>query len=233
MDYFAESINTANLHHLYLIEGDGEIMQNLALYLKKRGGFDFSNNPDITIETFETFGVEESRLLKRRHAESSFGSKRFFIMHVLVFGAEAEQALLKVFEEPNPDTHFFVVVSSLGAIAETIKSRGQLLFLKDKNTSKAKEESFLSKNLPERLGVVKDFIVSYKNDETTGRLRHDAIEFLSNIEILLHKKWKDIGRKEDWSLAFNDLNKMRDFLNDRGTPVKMILEHIAVTMPVI
>lgn len=233
-NYFAEKINPANLHHLYLIEGDSETVLGLCDFLGEQVS-NFSANPDITVEHFESFGVDESRILKKRHSESAFGAgPRFFIMNVLAFGHEAEQSLLKIFEEPALGTHFFVVVSSVASLAPTLKSRAEIILSDGVNKDSVIDvKSWITKNIPDRLADIKSFLDSYKDDETTGRLRHDAVQFLSALEIALHSKWNEQNRASDFAPIFSDLNHFRDFLNDRGVPAKMLLEHIALTTPII
>src|SRR3989344_1610534 len=102
-----ESLNKDNLHHAYLIEGDKDkILPELLEFIEKlgvkQGSADFSQ---IELDTFK---VEDARNLKSYAMEKGFSAqKKIFIISANSFLLEAQNTLLKVFEEPIENTHFF------------------------------------------------------------------------------------------------------------------------------
>ena len=50
-------------------------------------------------------------------------TKKFFIIQTDFFNEAAQQALLKIFEEPASDVHFFILTSRASALLDTLASR--------------------------------------------------------------------------------------------------------------
>src|SRR3989304_2582261 len=122
------TLDQENLHHAYLIEGGldkaEEIFANLSSF-----GIKTKGNPDLFYQTYETFGIDDARELKVIQSEKSFTGRRFFILVIDNLTLEAMQALLKVFEEPTPGNHFFIILPAVDTVLPTLQSRFFLLKL--------------------------------------------------------------------------------------------------------
>ena len=112
-------------HHAYFIHRFKDVVENLKDFLKNKFQINHAKNPDFHYEKFETFGIDESRALKERHLSKSFkeGSKRIFIIETSGMTHEAQNSLLKIFEEPNVNSHFFLIMPSVEVLLPTLRSR--------------------------------------------------------------------------------------------------------------
>lgn len=211
-------IESGNFHHGYLLVGDFEISREMALeaaraILKPEGKIEA--HPDFSHQKFELFGIEESRTLTEKASRRPFvGDKKVFVIELFSFSLESANALLKTLEEPYPGTIFFVIVPSLENIIPTLVSRLTVI-----DNSKIKKElgegkikfynKFLSDSPNKRLETIKNI-----------KERHEAIEFLNELE-LTTKDFKILG----------EIQRCKSFLFSQGASAKMVLEHIALTLP--
>jgi DNA polymerase III delta prime subunit len=132
---------------------------------------------------------------------------------------EAQNALLKVFEEPTPGTHFFIL-SPQDILLPTLRSRMVVEICESEQNKRVK--SILNLELGERLEAVKEITEAISDEEKT---KQDAITFLNQIETELYKQGVEKNHK---SLLVCE--EARASLYDRGAPVKMILENLVLSI---
>lgn len=229
-------IETGNFHHGYLLAGDFEISRKAALeaariILTSMSGVDVSRleaNPDFFHQAFELFGIQDSRELRQRASATSFGGAgKVFIIEIFSFSAESANALLKLFEEPSKGTHFFIIVPSLDDVIPTLRSRLAVVDNQDSErlalgTEEARK--FLGDLPGKRAESIKKIL---KNKQA-------AINFLNGLEAALGS----LASKSAWKLSFQvkcqaleEIQKCRGFLFSRAGSPKMVLEHLALSLP--
>ena len=237
---------TGYLHHAHIIEGGAvEFVPALLLAVRQYLGIVAQGNPNVMVMQCESFGVDEARSLKEAQIQSAFGGgRKIFIIGTQSFTREAQNALLKTFEEPTPDTHFFIIVPRLNSILPTLKSR--VIMVGEKKTSHLnfdsqnlgdQAEKFLDSSLAERFALIKKITVASK-----GLTRHDSAEskkgeqvdrdkirrLLDHVEHILYSRMK--GKPSEG--IFRELFQAKTYLTDRGSSAKMLLEHLAIAIPV-
>ena len=214
-------------HHAYLIEGEGSlIIPEICKFLEK-SGISIQGNPNVCQEVYENFSIEDSRNLKLRQGErGNEGDKKIFILDVKSFGHEAQNALLKVFEEPAAETHFFIITPQAANLLDTVKSRLiTIRFEGNKNKNLDEATSFLKMKPAERLEYVKKLVKKYEDEEIHDQFKTEALNLVNGVEFILHQKF---NKTEPF--IFEELAKCRSYLNDRGASVKMILEHLSLIL---
>jgi hypothetical protein len=220
-------INPEKLHHAYFLEGDTEqVLPSLLSFFEKELEIIQNGNPDMRVESYETFGVDEGRELKEAQLSKSFGGgKKIFVISFETITVEAQNSLLKVFEEPTPDTHFFLISRTGSRLLPTLRSR--IVFLQtesDSTPSLLQAKKFISSSISERLKLIES-ITEEKN-------KKEAKEFLSELAtVLRNQKPVEKFSREDSSIL-QDVLRAHDYLSDRSPSVKMLLEHIAHILPV-
>ncbi|MFA5838849.1 MAG: hypothetical protein WC849_02835 [Candidatus Paceibacterota bacterium] len=232
---------SGNLHHAYLIEGERDfVVGEICKFLESDLDFKIIGNPDFWNEEYVVFGIDDARKIKETQIRKSFGNKKIFILSCNSMTTEAQNSLLKLFEEPTEGTHFFVVSNSSEFFLPTLRSRmviiksadsprhgGASADLSGLNTDQGRKENFdfvekfLNTKKAERLKIIKD-IVEEKDKEK-------AIMFLNNLEIKLREK-VDFSSKEQ-TYTLKEIMRCRDYLNDRAPSVKLILEHLSLITP--
>lgn len=219
-EIFDQYKKTKNLYHAYFLVGDAvEIFSKLQNFLEKEVGIKTSGNPDFWSGSFDNFTIDHARGISESSERKDFeGNKKIFIIQTNTINHEAQNSLLKVFEEPTIGTHFFII-SPQDILLPTLRSRMQVVF-----TGGVEEnfDSILKLNLKERLDQVKEITDGISDEEKT---KQDAINFLNQIESELYKKGVE---KSHGSLKVCELS--RKSLYDRGAPVKMILENLVLSI---
>lgn len=232
MPLFSQKIDTDNLHHAYLLEGEHEqILPNLVSMLESMG-ISCEGNPDVSKEFFNMFTIDQSRLLKARQVEKgSRGGKKIFILGVQFFTIESQHALLKVFEEPADDVHFFIITPRAGALLDTLKSRLVIISRKEdfSQADLAAGKDFLNMTKAERIKKIAKFIKEHDDEDAHESLKADAIRFLNSIERALWKKAGERATAENQRI-FEEIQKCRGYMADRGASAKMLLEHVSLAV---
>lgn len=193
-------------------------MENVKTVLSEMG-FEPEGNPDFRHFVFDTMSVDDARALAEAETNRSFsGGKKIFVIEANTITEEAQNALLKVFEEPAPGTHFFLLLPS-DILLPTLLSR---LSVERISAREVPPDSLLSMSLGEKLKAVK----TLSDDITAERkTKEDAIRLVLDIETSLHREGTSANATR---LAVCE--KVRQSLQDRGAPVKMILEHLMLSI---
>ncbi len=201
-------------HHAYYIEAPLSTFEAYKAHLHP-----------MYAKEHERFGIEEARALITLASLKNFASLKNYDSAVFLLGiasltSEAQQAMLKLFEEPQEGTQF-VLLMPHGTLLATLRSR--MLEYAEKldefvDTKDAKK--FLSLAGKDR----SDFITKLlKDDEGTKERVRD---FINALEAQLHTK---IGEPKTRQ-ALEDIAMVRGYLQDRSPSLKMLLEHLAVAL---
>ena len=218
MSKLKDELNKENLHHAYLLDGVfADVLAELKEFLEGELSFKVKANPDFWLGEFNTFGIDDGRNIKKIQSRTAAeGDKKIFIIAANFITREAQNALLKMFEEPTSGTHFFIITTNTNQILPTLKSRCQLICPSSKlgqSPSLELGQNFLKATKAKRLELLKS-IIEAKDKQL-------AIEFLNGLEQELAK---DVKKNQ---FALEEIQKARSYLGDRGSSVKMLLEHIA------
>ncbi len=206
---------TRSLHHAYVIEGNrNDIREHLFLFIENEVKIPIKGNPDVWHQEHDTFTIDEARKLREVQSNKALSdSKKIFIIELNGITIEAQNSLLKVFEEPTPNTHFFIIAPSSELFLPTFRSRVMIVSHDSENDFEEKSEQFLKKSIPERLKIVEQ-IVEEKN-------KVEAIKLIDGLIKVLHTKNRD-------SFILGELLKTRMFLNDRSPSLKLLLDHVSL-----
>ncbi len=227
---------TGYLHHAHIIEGvHNEVVPVLVSALERHMGIIVKGNPDLTVLEYQSFGIRESRELSLWQSRAGFAdsgkggpSKKIFIIGTGSFTREAQNALLKTFEEPTAGTHFFIIIPRLDTILPTLKSRVIIVEPKlqpSEDETKTIAEKFLDSTLEQRFAMIKK-ITEVKKGEQVDREKIRRI--LDHIERILYTR---MAGKPSGDI-FREIYQTKTYLSDRGSSPKMLLEHLAICIPV-
>ncbi len=222
MEFLVQAHKRNGLHHAYLIEGRAkDLLPELIVFFETNLGIKTSGNPDFWQGVFETIGIEEGRLIKERQSLTSFGGGlKIFIISAGGITFEAQNALLKVFEEPTSKTHFFIILPSIEALLPTFLSRVSLHRYENKEEDIFPKE-FLKATPTERVALLQKMI-ERKN-------KGEAFSFLNGLEKTLRASKKELTK--DDIFVFEEIMKCRGYLSLRSPSFKTILEYVALTIP--
>jgi DNA polymerase III delta prime subunit len=232
---FAKHINKDNLHHAYLIEGKIDcLLPELLLYLEKLN-ITIKNNPDFISLFFDTLRIDDAQYIKSLISEKkNTSNKRIFIITVNNFLLDAQNTLLKIFEEPTVDNHFFIISPDTNSLLRTLVSRFYLIKTEQKeliNTEIA--QKFIKKDLKERLIFIKELLSENTEEEAKNyqiSSREKASRFLDSLELVLKENLL-FSAEQNNIAKFEHILKVREFLRQPGSSIKMLLESVAIIVP--
>lgn len=229
-----------NLHHAYLIEGEKEEITLKIFEFLKNLGIETSGNPDFCHISVDSFKIEDARNLKSVEYEKGFSDgKKIFLISANNFLLEAQNTLLKIFEEPIENTHFFLIVPDKNVLLETLVSRFYLISTKQNLSEEIKiAEKFIKMPLKNRIDFIKELLIEEDDEDNmikTESTRAKALKFLNALEVVMSRTVfdKKLSRTVQNSLqvCFAHLFKVRKFLNQPGSSLKSLMESVALIVP--
>jgi DNA polymerase III gamma/tau subunit len=215
------------MHHAYLYEGSLSQLGELGVSAKKLFGFSGKTevgSPDIHTYAYEKLNIEDARELASEASFKSVSGRALYILSAGSISFDAQQALLKLFEEPQEGS-VFVLLTPPGIVMPTLRSRFVEYpeRLEENEVAHAEANKFLKSIYKERSAQITALL---KEEEgAKERVR----EFLHSLELLLHKKIKDKNAR----VGLEDIQLVRNYLEDRSASMKMLLEHLAATLPTV
>jgi len=230
-----EFLDKDNFHHAYLIEGArDEIVPEVVKFLKTLG-VETVGNPDFTQILVDNFKIEEAFDLRSMSTDKSFSSaKKVFVICVNSFSLDAQNVLLKMFEEPIENTHFFLIVPDINILLKTLISRFYFISTKSNLTRETKEaEKFIALPLQSRINFIKELLTETEEEDeerniSTGAgidsTRSKALKFLNALELALSKGTLN-------TKTFEHIFKVREFLRMPGSSAKSLMESVALIIP--
>lgn len=224
-------IDFEHLHHAYLIEGERSETLKELLDLLGQSGIVQKGNPDFHLREFDAFLLDDAHEVKQAQSmRSGEGKKKIFIIAFHTMLSEAQNALLKTLEEPTQDTHFFFITRTGESLAETVRSR--MFILQNRSESDApisdSGETFLVGSIPTRLKMIERMTKAKTDDKP--RAKEEARLFLESLEQSLYSR---LSEKDVNAIAssLQDVLVAKRYLSDRSPSLKLLLEHLALTLP--
>jgi DNA polymerase III delta prime subunit len=232
-----EYLDKNNLHHAYLIEGArDEIVPEIIKFLKD-SGVNVVGNPDFVNINIDNFKIDEAFDLRAMSASKSLpaqagfsSSKKIFLLCVNNISLDAQNVLLKMFEEPIENTHFFVVVPDVNSLLKTLVSRFYLISPKSDIGEETKiAEKFIAMPLKNRIDFIKELLAEEEDENIAAdSSRSKALKFLNMLEDVLHKK---MSKSLFDTSIFEHFFKVREFLRMPGSSTKTLMESVALITP--
>lgn len=220
-------------HHAYLVTGDLEKGIAAALAFGERSlGLTATGNPDVIVLRYGLLSVDDARDLSGLVSRTALGEKKLVVAAAGRIFHEAQNALLKTFEEPSEGTTIILIVPSEGIIIPTLRSRLITLPTQGNDVSVIAQE-FLAAKGEGRGKVITRILDRAKKDapEEKQAARADALaltEGLLRAGYVARTKGDD---SEALSAFLSDLTRFVPILHERSAPLKPILEHIVLTAP--
>jgi site-specific DNA-cytosine methylase len=221
---FADSLKPIS-HHAYGIISAVSVKLEIISLLEKEHKIVARGNPDVFIQGYETLTIDDARALKDSHATRPFAEngRKFFILEVDSMTHEAQNALLKMFEEPNEYAHFFLIISSEESLLPTLRSRLFIVRnLAQSEVSPWNIKEFLASSPADRIALVDKLAA----DITDGKKsKSAALEFCGSLS----KYLRDQGIEKN-AVALAALAQTESYLRDRSPSVKQLLEYAALSV---
>lgn len=209
-------------HHAILFTGDRETgMRHAHMHIQSILNAPILGNPDVEIIVRDRFSINDARILKRRAAQTPFGSAQAFVIAANTILVEAQNALLKLLEEPSSQTHFFIIVPSSLHLLPTVHSR--LAPSKYVPYTIAEDDAhfaktFLSSSVSERMRLVEPLIK--EKDRAKTRSLVYAIE----------AHLRENGGVHSNAKSLTEILFVQNYLSDKASSLKMLLGHLSAVL---
>ena len=212
------------LHHAYIFEGSSV---SEVLEIIKGLGFSTSDNPDITIRNVQSFGINDARAIRGKAILKPISnSRQVFIIETVHITHEAQNALLKVLEEPTGFSIFFIITPKADTLLPTLISRTCIIRSDKAIVGDSNSTAFLKAPIHERLNMIIEMLPKgEKKEKDLGAI----VRFLNGLELQLA-----VLSKTDPINATKGLKALyiaKKYCMDKGASHKILLEQTALLVP--
>ncbi len=215
-------------HHAYYFEGPTDVLPEIAGVARDALGLS-AGSPDASARTYEKFGIDDAHDLRNLAALKSVSGRSLVVVATPSITTEAQQALLKLFEEPQGGAVFILIVPH-GSLLPTLRSR--CMAFPPLENARAPltglARSFLNSSVKERSAQIAELL---EDEEGTRERVRELINALEReLYAMFSKKGTLAGEREALARGLSDLALFRKYLADRSPSLKMLLEHLAATL---
>ena len=175
---------------------------------------------DIQHVVLDRFGIADARALMLQAQQTAVeATGRTFVLATKNIPVEAQNALLKLFEEPPIGVQFHVVIPQEGLLIPTLRSRVQIV--SNGLASSADQTNFtvfLKSSYADRLALIVD--ITKQKD-------------VSHIEEIIGGAEKYLAEniRTQGTLAVS-IMLVREYVMTPGASKKMLLEELALSLPI-
>ncbi|MDB5204114.1 MAG: polymerase subunit delta, polymerase subunit delta protein [Candidatus Taylorbacteria bacterium] len=217
--------NILSTHHAILVEGEPEATLAIIKTGLTENGLLVDGNPDIFFLTYQKFGIEDARSV----IEMSLGAPVQNEKKIIVFSFDsitndAQNAFLKIFEDPSPSLKFVLNTYTAEGLLPTLRSRLSI-YKNEKELEVTNVDSFMKMPVGEKLKEVEKIVKDYKD----GGNKQVIKQFLLGIHYFLEEKIRKSGKGNDL-VALKATAKALDYLEDKSSSVKILLESVVLAL---
>jgi len=220
------------IHHAHAVASEATAgLEVVKRFLRKNTGMVIEQNPDVVILKYGLLTVEDARRVSAIAGQGALGKEgKVIVIAASRLYHEAQNALLKLLEEPPPGITIFLIVPSIGQLLPTLRSR--LLVLEESPEKKNTEisevaESFIRMSKEKRSVYIKR-LATGKDDNERREHRDEALAIVTGLE---HAVFRAGPITHERAHFLKEALQLRGYLEERSAPVRMILEHLSLTLP--
>jgi len=220
-----------NLHHASIIfspvSSFASIVSHLSKDILKNNIVEHSfRHTDLIIFESVSIGTDDINLIVDFNSRRALGKNKVMIITTQAITISAQNALLKIIEEPAPNTFFFFIIPSKSQVLPTLLSRFREIELDLKiehsNNLALNPENFLKQPVANRMEIIKEVIVFLEKEKVT---RGEVCEFVTEVVALWHKLHKK-PKKE----SLKAIIAVEHFMRDTASSIKLCLEYLALAV---
>jgi DNA polymerase III delta prime subunit len=214
-------------HHAYVVSSPTHTVEELKNIAYTYVDFSHVLPEDTHTFTFLEGSVDEVRALQERAARALRGETALFIIQSVTLSAQAQNALLKLFEDGALHACFFVSVPSVRALLPTMLSRVSIVEIPASEYVQAiaVAQKILTAELYERLTLI-EFLYDASEEERASFM---AVLVAACERAYANKKITD----KELARALHTCVKTKKYLTMQGSMKKMLLEAYVLVLPVV
>lgn len=220
-----------NLHHASIIFTPVSSFATVVLHLTKDilknniVDHEFRHTDLIVFESV-SIGAEDINLISNFNSRRALGKNKVMIISTQSITIPAQNSMLKIIEEPSPNTFFFFIIPSKSQIIPTLLSRFRELELDVKseqsNSPTLNSENFLKQSVANRMDIIKEIIVFLEKEKVS---RGEVCEFITETI----KEWHILHKKPKKE-SLKAVIAIEHFMRDTSSSIKLCLEYLALAV---
>lgn len=226
------SFKSGSFAHAYLFCGERERaiqdMERMAIVLLSFGKDDLIAHPDFHREKFEKFGIKDAQEIKKKsYGKKLIGKRKIFFLEVDNFSREAENALLKICEEPPPEVYFLIFTPNSNNVSGVLKSRFVIIKADSKKNLLVESGGQSEINDFFNMGAVdKDiFLEKLKKTKDKDKIKNLFLVMIEYLERELKTVARDLNKLKRTALKIERLEKGVKML-EQNMPAGLVLSLI-------
>ena len=172
------------------------------------------------IETNRLSIAQVREVIVSAHQRPFAMSTKVIVIAAQVIAPEAQQALLKVLEEPPATTQFLLIMERSSGLLPTVHSRLSVLAHDTLSVPTSSHfDTFLQQSIPERLTYITN---TFKNKDEV-----ESVELYAGLSAWLMRPYQDLS-----ATTRGEIVALYQFLGGPGASKKMLWEGLAFLLPV-
>lgn len=202
-------------HHAYGVESISEGLAATILENIDRTYYSY-----IFDKKYDQLKVSDARDIRQLQSEKT-QKKTLFVLSFSTINREAQNALLKVLEEPAPNTYFVLIFPDARNLLPTLRSRLQIVsagFHQEDDQHIIEVDSFINLSLQERFEWIKK---NTDKKNATRITKREVLSFCNELE-------KKISGQSSSKDLYHAILLARGSVSANGASIKMILEMLAM-----
>jgi len=168
---------------------------------------------DVTHVVVDKLGIDEARTLTSQAGQTGVAAGRTFVIVTKQMTTQAQNALLKLFEEPPPKTRFYLVIPPGTGLIATLRSRLQVVAPATSDPVSEVYSAFKASAIKDRLALIQ-----------TKTKQKDVVWIESVLTGALVEAGTHAAKQS--ALLCNS------YAGGPGASAKLLLEEIALSVPV-
>ncbi len=180
--------------------------------------------PDVHHEFVDVMTIDTVRQLKHMAYQAPVrGETRWLVVHALEYTHAAQNALLKLLEEPPARTKIVIVASHIQKLLPTVRSRLEIItaFSEDSDTSVSDEvHEWLCMSISERMERISHLHKQPDSKRHMAQLLSEVIAQVTRARLPLSLEKKSL------------VADVSQWLSDTGSSKKYLLEALALALPI-
>lgn len=220
-------------HHAYLFAGERSAgIRAARAYAKEVLSLEGLDNPDVAVFEYGLFSVDDARRIASFASQApARGEQKLIAIAAGRLFHEAQNALLKLFEEPSEGTTLVLIAPAEGILLPTLRSRLIELPYEDAQVGAA-AEAFLAASPEEREKLVAKLLTRAKSDKDAEKqaARLEAVELVAGLTRAAYA-WHRKSPSRELAQYLEDLARFAPILHERSAPLKLVFEHLLAVMP--
>jgi len=213
-------------HHAFYVAREIEPGVSQAYAFLEGQGLSSKANPNVTTLRYTNLTIDDVRRLIDQASQAPVsGTQKALVIAASRLFHEAQNAMLKLFEEPVPGTTLILIVPSEGILLPTLRSRLIPLPGSDGTIKESIGSTFILLSTEERKKYLDRIYNRSKHDkqEEKQEARREALELVQGLTTALYQR----GDME----LLRDLTLFTKTLHERSAPLKPIFEHLQLVLP--